>query len=156
MSKFLLLLFTISCQHALCQSKKCDVLQQFKREKFIVARDTSEITQTVKKVYFKHFDEDLRLANPGGLYNSTDVVVKDIPRQRLIFTGYNKIKDLFFIYFESGGIGVQNVLLLVKVEPGKFCVVEQNMFSSDIAKNLFRLKKLVSCGKSELFTYDKK
>lgn len=43
------------------------------------------------------------MANPGGLFNSTDVVVHNLPSLRLVFAAVRRSDDYWMIYFQHGG-----------------------------------------------------
>ena len=53
-----------------------------------------------------------RMANPNERFNSTDAIVEDLPMRRFITGGFSK--DYAFVFYEHGGIGYNQPLVILK------------------------------------------
>jgi hypothetical protein len=60
-------------------------------------------------------DEHGRIAEPGQEWNPTDVIVKGLPRSRLVWAAIGS--DYYVVHFEHGGIEHTFELLIVRMKP---------------------------------------
>ncbi|MDR3625385.1 MAG: hypothetical protein P4L45_01045 [Ignavibacteriaceae bacterium] len=84
----------------------------FIKTKFVEIKSVHEIPVKIISKMKKCVKENNRkfMANPGEFFNSTDNIIGKFPCRRLIFAG--KSSQYYFIYYESGGIGLRLVLLM--------------------------------------------
>jgi len=136
------------------KSNKCDLIAEFKRTEFKIVTDTANIPNIIKQIFVKRLQKRFFLANPGEVYNNTDMISEELPNERLIFSGYKKNKELFVLYFEKGGTtGASNELLIIKKKNRQIFVLQNSMFASDLKNTIQELKKITSCRESKLFVY---
>lgn len=69
----------------------------------------AKLPMAIRKFLRAHIGE---IADRGEAFNSTDVIVRDLPSRRFIRAGYWN-RQWFFVWYEQGGIGYsKNILLL--------------------------------------------
>lgn len=148
------LIFSFTSFHSFSQDEKANVLSSFQKSEFDLVYDTSRISGILKMAYCRHYSERFYFANPGKVFNNTDMADKTLPNQRLIFGGISRDSSLFILYFQSGGdIGPENILLLLKPQSSSvFELVECRMFASDITRDIAKLKKKSILSESRLFS----
>ena len=74
-----------------------------------------ELRDLPPNLYSKLFEilDGQKMANPNERFNATDVVIHaEIPHRRLILAGSSR--DLAFVYYEHGGIGHHEHLLIFR------------------------------------------
>jgi len=100
-----------------------------------------EIPKNVKKTYKRKYYLNLNLANPGSPYNETDVVYKNEPYGRLLFSGIEK-DNVGFVLYESKGIYTQSFFIYYKFKNSRVIQMEKLILKGQ-PKSFDELKQLL-------------
>ena len=91
------------------------------------------LPEPIKTHWLKRFDPGMEayikpgMAEPGEPFNVTDVVHANLPMHRLKFGGASS--DMWFVYYEHGGIGFHYHLVIYQSEDGNYDLVFHGIFT---------------------------
>lgn len=130
--------------------RQCDALQeQMKRDLKDTVEQDPAWRALSKKEQEEFFQNDTPgIADPGGKWCATDVIREHkLPRRRLLFAGSSP--TLWFIYYEHGGVGRHEHLLLIgKDATGAYWTRwVRNPHLGEKGIGMARLKRLVARGR---------
>jgi hypothetical protein len=127
------------------QNGACRLLDEFKSKNYQITGDTASIPNVIKKIFSEIYSRPFFIANPGEVYNETDIVSADLPRDRLIFSGMS-VDGLFsFLYFETGGMGLTNNIIILKNEENQCQIGSANLPLHKPINKLRKLKRYLKC-----------
>ena len=114
-------------------------------DEFTVSYSIDSIPESFNMAFAKLTGE-YKLADPNQPYNSTDIVVKQLPRKRLLF--YGKSDNYNFIVYEQGGRGKHNRIILFQRDSINYRPIWGASFIDSVS-NLTTMVKLITSQKVE-------
>ncbi len=91
-------------------------LKEFLSGNFVLVERMRSLLWPVRLAFTEIGGRRLTMANPGELFEATDVfLLPGMPQRRLIFAGVSG--DKCFVHFEAGGVGHWYGLALFKIVP---------------------------------------
>lgn len=130
--------------------KRFDAMQEvMKRDsKDMLEKDSDWMALPAKAREEWFFFDSPEIANPGEQWTATDVIIDPHrPRRRLIFAGSSP--SLWFIYYEHGGEGRHEHLLLIGKDAtgGYWIRWVRNPHLGEKGISMTRLKRLAAAGR---------
>ena len=89
------------------------LLSEFQIESFKVSTDKKDMPHFIKK-QLNCLTHGFSIANPGQLYQNTDVIVQKLPSRQLIFLA--KSKNMFVMTYQMGVMGLPRKILIIKIK----------------------------------------
>jgi hypothetical protein len=114
---------------------------RFVESSFREVSDLAALPAPVPAFVRKHTGEEMAL--PGAAFHATDLMKPGLPWRRLILAGESK--SLVFVWYEHGGLGYHQHLLIFE-DPAQPRLVFNGLLFGD-ARTLADLKSLVAAGK---------
>ena len=109
-------------------------------------RKSGETEEQIKKEVERNKMLFGRMANPNERFNSTDAIVEDLPMRRFITGGFSE--DYAFVFYEHGGIGYNQPLVILKRNNDKAEIIFMGVYL-DEAGSLEDLKAIIKNNKIE-------
>ncbi len=103
-------------------------IEDFLQDEFVIYTTLDSIPEPIfNAIPYTSSDAVTAMADPGEDYNESDMVDNlDLPFTRLIFAGQSD--QIWFIYFEVGGIARHKLLVLYKYTDGQVELVNKLVF----------------------------
>jgi hypothetical protein len=108
--------FQIDTTRILANQNLDSLLAELRIDSFKITNNKKDIPKFIKK-QLDCYVHGFRIANPDQPYNSTDVIIRNLPGRQLTFLA--KSDDLFVMQYDMGGIVRSSHLLLVKYHGSK-------------------------------------
>jgi len=139
-STFLLLFFVLCFFKSVAFELEKDtaLIKRFFTTKYIFFENKERIPKIFFKAYKKTFESEIDIASKNEDYNSTDVVINQLPNTRLIFGGVDSTNKYGFIFFNEGGIIITKHFLVFDISSKK----RSKFFSLSIEEDVKDFEKL--------------
>jgi hypothetical protein len=115
-------------------------LQQLLRVKYEPVSTVDGLPSSIQAALFGRMKHDPRLANPGTLFNATDVVNSKLPMRRLIVAGGSP--NSWFICYEHGGRGYHRQLVIFATDTDTPKIIFAGRFTAEV-KSYKELREVV-------------